>query len=63
MTGMSPKTVNLTGAALRVGIKRRTLYNMMNDGRFTVAPIAGTRPRLWRCEDLDEWRNCSDVTS
>ena len=48
-------TVNLSDAARHVGIKRRTLYNMLQDGRFPVAPIPRTKPRLWATADLDEW--------
>jgi excisionase family DNA binding protein len=51
-----PKTLSLQGLSDYVGIKRRTLYNMIKDGRFPVKPIKGTDPRLWNVEDVDAWK-------
>lgn len=50
------KTLNLTQLAEYLGIKKRTLYNMIEDGRFPVPPIKGTDPRRWNIEDVDAWR-------
>lgn len=51
-----PKTMNLTQVANYLGIPKRTLYDMIDDGRFSVQPIEGFRPRRWNVEDIDEWR-------
>lgn len=53
---MSAKTLTLTGVALYLGYSRRSLYNMLEDGRFPVRPIPGTSPRRWNIDDLDAWR-------
>ena len=49
------KTLSLTKLADHVGIKKRTLHNMIKDGRFPVEPIKGTQPRLWSTKDVDAW--------
>lgn len=49
------KTINITELAEYIGIKRRTLYIMIKDGRFPVDPIKGTHPRRWNTETIDEW--------
>lgn len=51
------KTLTLTKLAEHTGIKKRTLYNMIRDGRFPVDPIKGTQPRLWNVDAVDEWRS------
>lgn len=51
-----PKTLTLTGVAEHLGIPKRTLYDMMQDGRFDVDPIKGILPRRWNVEDVDKWR-------
>jgi predicted DNA-binding transcriptional regulator AlpA len=53
---MTGKTLTLTALALHIGVKKRTLYNMLKDGRFPVDPIPGLRPRRWNVEDVDRWR-------
>lgn len=42
-----------------LGIPRRTLYRMIDDGRFAVRPMPGMSPRRWRVEDVDAWRNAT----
>jgi excisionase family DNA binding protein len=54
---MDAQTFTLTKAAQYLGFSRKTLYNMLDDGRFPVAPIPGTSPRRWNKDDLDAWRN------
>lgn len=49
------KTLTLTKLAIKVGIKKRTLYNMIRDGRFAVDPIPLTKPRLWDEATIDAW--------
>lgn len=49
------KTLNLTQLALYIGVERRTLYNMLKDGRFTIKPIKHTHPRRWNTEDVNKW--------
>lgn len=49
------KTLTLTQVSEYIGIKKRTLYNMIQDGRFPVDPIKGTHPRRWNTEDIDAW--------
>lgn len=56
MTESTPKTLTLTALADYLTIKKRTLYNMIDDGRFPVEPIKGTQPRLWNVADVDAWR-------
>ena len=53
---MQQKTLTLTELADYIGIKRRTLYMMIEDGRFPIAPIKGSNPRRWNVEDVDNWR-------
>lgn len=50
-------TMTLTDVSKHVGIKRRTLYNMLNDGRFPVKCIPGTNPRRWNVNDVNAWSN------
>lgn len=54
--GTKPKVLNLTKLAAYIGFSKRTLYNMIEDGRFPVKPISGTKPRLWNVEAVDKWR-------
>lgn len=51
--------MKLVEAAQYIGVSRRSLYNMMKDGRFPVEPIPGTSPRRWNIEDIDAWRGVS----
>lgn len=53
---MDKKTLNLTELAEYIGITRRALYIMIEDGRFPVAPIKDSNPRRWNVEDVDNWR-------
>lgn len=53
---MQKTTLNLTELAVYVGVHKRTLYRMIDDGRFPVAPIAGTKPPRWNIEYVDAWR-------
>lgn len=50
------KTLTLTQLSEYLGIKKRTLYTMIEDGRFPVSPILGSHPRRWNVEDVDAWR-------
>lgn len=50
------KIMTLTQLALYLGVQKRTLYRMLDDGRFSVDPIPNTKPRRWRIEDVDAWR-------
>lgn len=49
------KTLNLTELAAHVGIPKRTLFNMVRDGRFPVEPIIKNTPRIWSTEQVDKW--------
>jgi len=53
---MQGKTLSITDAARYLGYSRKTLYNMVKDGRFPVDPIPDIYPRRWNIEDLDAWR-------
>lgn len=57
---MQQKTLTLTELAEYIGINRRSLYIMIQDGRFPVAPIKGSNPRRWNVEDVDNWRFGND---
>lgn len=52
---MEQKTLTLTELADVIGVNRRTLYTMIEDGRFPIAPIKGTNPRRWSAEIVDKW--------
>lgn len=54
---MQQVTLTLSGVCKYLGIKRRTLYNMIADGRFSVPCISGISPRRWNIEDIDKWRS------
>lgn len=54
------KTLSLTQLADYLNIDKRTLYRMIEDGRFTVPPIKGTHPRRWNVEDVDAWRGVNN---
>jgi len=59
ITSMKKNTLTLTELAKYTGRKKRTLYNMIKDGRFPVEPIPGTSPRLWNTKQVDEWLGLS----
>lgn len=50
------KTLTITQLAQYTNIPKRTLYDMIKDGRFPVEPIKGLQPRRWNVEDVDQWR-------
>lgn len=52
---MENKTLTLTQVAQYIGVKKRTLYNMLNDGRFPVDSIPHTKPRRWSTGAVDSW--------
>ena len=52
---MDKKTLNLTELSIYIDISRRTLYNMIQDGRFPVQPIKGLEPKRWSVEKVNEW--------
>ena len=52
---MDKKLLTLTEFADFLGIPKRTLYRMIEDGRFPVQPIKGTDPRRWNVEDVENW--------
>lgn len=54
--GTVPKILKLTDVANHLGIPKRTLYDMINSGRF-IAPIPNTKPRRWNFEDVERWRS------
>jgi len=47
--------VNLTKVADMIGVSKRTLYNMIQDGRFPVRPIPRSNPRKWSVDDVKAW--------
>lgn len=52
---MDKKLLTLTELADFLGIPKRTLYRMIEDGRFPVLPIKGTDPRRWNVDDVENW--------
>jgi len=52
---MDKKLLTLTELAEYLGIPKRTLYRMIEDGRFAVQPVKGTDPRRWNVEDVNAW--------
>lgn len=53
---MTNKTLTIQQLASLIGVSRRTLYNMLEDGRFPVPCIPGTKPRRWNSDAVDAWR-------
>lgn len=53
---MTNKTLTIQQLAALIGVSRRTLYNMLDDGRFPVPCIPGTKPRRWDSDAVDAWR-------
>lgn len=49
------KTMTLEEVAQHIGVSRKTLYRMLDDGRFCVEPIAKTKPRRWSTEAVNIW--------
>ena len=49
------ETLTLKQVSSLVNIKRRTLYNMIKDGRFPVLPIPGTKPPRWSRDAVQAW--------
>lgn len=47
--------MNLAGVARHLGMSRRSLYNLIRDGRFPVPPIPGTKPRRWATAAVEAW--------
>ena len=52
---MDKKLLTLTELADFLSIPKRTLYRMIEDGRFPVQPIKGTDPRRWNVDDVENW--------
>lgn len=52
-----PKIMKFADVCRHLGVPRRTLYDMIADGRFPVGPIPGTKPRRWNFEDVEQWRH------
>lgn len=52
---MEKKLLNLTELSKHIGIPKRTLFNMVEDGRFPVKPVEGLMPRRWSVVSVDEW--------
>jgi excisionase family DNA binding protein len=50
------KTFTLTQLSEYLGIPKRTVYDMIRDGRFDVEPIKMLTPRRWNKESIDKWR-------
>lgn len=49
------KTLNLGQLAEFLNVSRRTMYNMIEDGRFNVKPIRRIYPRRWNIKDVEKW--------
>lgn len=49
------KLLTLTQLAAYLGENKRTMYRMIQDKRFPVEPIKGTKPRRWCTEAVDQW--------
>lgn len=49
------KTLNTTELAKYIGVSRRTIYHMINDGRFPVKPLVDGARRLWSTEQVNNW--------
>jgi len=51
----SAETLTITRLAEETGIPKRTLFEMIKDGRFPVEPIKGTQPRRWNKDQVIAW--------
>lgn len=47
--------LKIKDVAQRLGVTRQTMHNMLNENRFPVAPIPGTKPRRWRSGDIEAY--------
>ncbi len=54
---MTNQILTLTKLSQYLGIPKRTLYDMLRDGRFSVDPIPKTKPRLWDKVAVDAWKS------
>lgn len=50
------KILKIKEVAQHLDIPLRTLYDMLNDGRFSAPCIPGTKPRRWTIEAVEAWR-------
>jgi len=55
LSGAGNRVLKLWQVAETIGVGRRKLYRMIEDGRFPVRPIKGTKPRLWNGDDVKRW--------
>lgn len=55
MPDESPRLLKLVDVAKHIGVPIRTLYVWLDDGRFPVPPVAGTKPRRWNAAHIDAW--------
>lgn len=53
---MKKDIISLTELSDYLGIPKRTIYDMVQDGRFPVAPIKNSQPKKWNIEEIDAWR-------
>lgn len=58
---MNTEILTLTKLARYLGLPKRTLYDMIKDGRFPVEPIPLTKPRLWNVADVEAWKTSATV--
>lgn len=49
------KTLTLTELAKYLSLNKRTLYRMLDNNRFPLEPIKGTKPRRWATVAVDAW--------
>lgn len=49
--------LKISQVAEKIGVSRRQIYKMIDDGRFNVKPIPGTKPRLWHGQAVQDWIN------
>lgn len=49
------KSITFTQLSKKLEIPRRSLYRMIEDGRFSVKPIKGTKPRRWSVSAVNKW--------
>ncbi len=54
-TSPGVQTLTITQLAKYVNIPKRTLYNMVKQGRFPVEPLRGMHPRRWSAADVEAW--------
>lgn len=54
----SARLLTIDQVAERLGMKKKSIYNSLHEGRFPIAPKRiGRKTLRWRESDIDDWIN------